>query len=372
MLQADNVATLLPPIDSPYYFVTPPYMRTSAGVKVMHLLAHALNVKGKQAYVLPQFLIKGRTPTHPELKTPLLSSEIIDMHFHEGRLPIVVYPEITNGNPLNADCVVRYILNYPGNLGGPETYPATDFLLYYSEDLVPEGQKLEAMKLFIPASDPYFFCPPPAETNRTKKVFYAGKYQKNYGGELLDITKGCIEITLGKSDSQTRKEIVQLFQEASVFYCYENSALCLEAILCGCPVVLINTPSMQGWIAKTELTTDGITLDHSPESILKAKQQTHLYRENYLKRYDLFWKELDQFIGQTQQKASAIEYTHKIKYSKPKNQKNKLLVGLQAFTSYLLAHGLIKTLGLVLSLGQGKAGRNKFVFQLRREYFKTR
>ena len=35
----------------PYYIEAPPYRRTSAGIKVLHLLCHALNRIGEDAYV---------------------------------------------------------------------------------------------------------------------------------------------------------------------------------------------------------------------------------------------------------------------------------------------------------------------------------
>ena len=37
---------------APYFIVSPPYTEKSAGVKVLHMLCHALNVSGRRAYMV--------------------------------------------------------------------------------------------------------------------------------------------------------------------------------------------------------------------------------------------------------------------------------------------------------------------------------
>jgi hypothetical protein len=43
---------LFPTPGAPYYIVSPPYTEKSAGVKVLHMLCHALNVSGQRAYMI--------------------------------------------------------------------------------------------------------------------------------------------------------------------------------------------------------------------------------------------------------------------------------------------------------------------------------
>ena len=90
---------LFSPPRRPYYIDAPAYRRTSAGIRVMHLLCHALNSIGEEAYVYP-------TETNPTLNTPLVTPEISARHKAAGREPIVIYPEVVPGNPRRAASVV--------------------------------------------------------------------------------------------------------------------------------------------------------------------------------------------------------------------------------------------------------------------------
>ncbi len=96
----------------PYYIFTPPHTRYSAGIKVLHTLCHLLDTHDQLAYVVT-------SKVSPNLATPILTTDIIQAHFEEKRTPIVVYPERLAGNPLQAPCVVRYLLNVP-NIQGVE------------------------------------------------------------------------------------------------------------------------------------------------------------------------------------------------------------------------------------------------------------
>ena len=95
----------------PYYVEAPPYRRTSAGIKVLHLLCHTLNLIGEEAYVTTDSV-------NPALRTPTITAEVVRRHLEAGVEPIVVYPEVVKGNPRNARSVVRYLLNRAGMIGG--------------------------------------------------------------------------------------------------------------------------------------------------------------------------------------------------------------------------------------------------------------
>ena len=64
----------------PYYIVAPDYTRTSSGIKVLHILCHALNERGYEAYVTANV-------RHPPLRTPPLTRDIILRNYHPSRQP---------------------------------------------------------------------------------------------------------------------------------------------------------------------------------------------------------------------------------------------------------------------------------------------
>jgi GT2 family glycosyltransferase len=239
----------------------------------------------------------------------------LEAHTAAGKTPIVVYPETLRGNPFQAAVVARYILNFPGKLGGDSTFAPSEHCYAYSETLrraVPDAKG----KLFLPVSDPNEFSPPEHE-NRSGSCFYAGKYQHIHRGELFEITKNSTEIVsnLGgvinpTQPVQTRRELVDLFRKSEVMYCYENSSLALEALLCGCPVVFLPNPHFTESIGAHELGTFGQSWGTAPEDVQRARETVHLARRRYLEIFAEFEAELAAFVAQTQEAAAACPNRH--------------------------------------------------------------
>ncbi len=290
-----------------YYIFTPSYTKTSAGIKVLHWLCHYLNVKGERAYLCVYPPQDGQV-TSAELYTPLLTEKTIADDFQNQCCPIVIYPETINGNPAQAPFIVRYLLNFPGLLGGEKNI-SRDFILSYSQ-LISESVERSDCTLFFPVSDPDLFKPIEAERKGT--CFYADKYKRAHGQKTLPITDNSFEITRNEPDSLTQAEVAKLLARSELFYCYENSSLIIEAILCGCPVVLLDNPFFTELIAKHEYGVDGIAFDTSPESIEHAKKTVHLAREKYLSLWNLVNKQLDNFIEKTQKEVKKYEYKEPI------------------------------------------------------------
>ena len=161
---------------SPYYIVTPRYIRTSAGVKALHLLCHSLNRVGQEAHLVIYPAWVNSDVVNPGLLTPLLTMAAIDRHKASGVSPIVVYPETVRGNPLGVGTIVRYLLNFPGLLGGEKAYPAQDMVFGYSRTLAAAGGAPEQV-LFIPASDATIFTPPAEPRERRGSCSCAMKYR---------------------------------------------------------------------------------------------------------------------------------------------------------------------------------------------------
>jgi len=292
----------------PYYIVAPFYTPVSAGVKALHVLCHCLNNIGQSAFLL---LIEPNwfgLNTNPELTTPELTWPIADYHFQEQMTPIVVYPEIISGNLKNAPVCVRFCLNFPGLLGGDQTFPKEEICFGYSRVLA-EAIGAPDNILFIPVSNTRIFHPRGNE-KREHVCFYAGKYRAAHNDTAFSHPPEAIEIFRDPARAQRTEEVADLFRRSKLFYCYENSALALEATLCGCPAVFMPSEYLSTPIAIEELGWDGIAWGQDPAEIERAKRTVGNAYANYVKNIPIFWEQLAHFIKITQERATRTEYKH--------------------------------------------------------------
>lgn len=294
---------------NPYYIVTPQYARTSAGVRALHLLCHWLNKRGMRASIL--FLNSKRgTATHPDLLTPVLTQAGVDLHFSEGRTPIVVYPEIVTGNPTGSRCVVRFLLNVPGLLGGESHFGKEELVLGYSRHLA-ELCGVPEQVLHVPVIDTNVFFPGEHE-ERTKTCFYAMKFQTVHEQSVFGVPQGAIEITANRTDSQSPQEIAAIFRRSKQFYCFENTALATEAVLCGCPAIFMPNRYLERPIALHELGWDGYAWGDTKSEIDRARATVQKGWVNYTSTIDVFFDQLNWFIDTTQRLAAATPYETKV------------------------------------------------------------
>lgn len=275
----------------PYYIYAPNYRRSSAGIRVLHMLCDALNRSGYEAYVVAQIF-------NPELMTPYLSGEVMALHRSQGLEPIVVYPEIIDGNPLAAGVVVRYLLNQPGYLGGSGVYGEDDLKFAYSRGLLQPGMP-EANVLHLPPIDLSIFCPPanPAKRQPGTVCYYQGREGRaKIDPELLPAD--ATEITAEFPDSW--EGLADLFQRCEYFYLAERSGLAAEAALCGCISIVLPGQYAPGQLSEFENKNYGTAWGNTPEAIERARQTLPLLRQTQLEHQAKFWSALDCFIEVTQ------------------------------------------------------------------------
>jgi hypothetical protein len=235
--------------------------------------------------------------------TPLIAQR----HFDDAVTPILVYPEIVSGNPFGGACVVRYALNYPGALSGDKIFDKRELCFSYSKVLAEHTNYPENI-LFIPASDTRIFYPATSEKQRSGTCFYASKYQNSHKGTLFETTRDSLEITSGLANSQTPEEIAEIFRTSEIFYTYENTALAIEATLCGCPAVFLPNAHLQSIIASEELGTEGFAWGDAPEEVARAKETVKKAFDNYTRNIKKFYQDLDIFISKTQSHVKQKEY----------------------------------------------------------------
>lgn len=293
----------------PYYIAAPRWIYASAGVRALHLLCAALRRMGYEAYITNIPYGEYREDwLSPEFHTPILTRDIARQHFESNRTPIALYPETISGNPLCSPVIARWVLNFPGLLGGDKTYDPNELCFGYSAELA-RAAGAPGRVLHLPTVDTRVFHPPEKEVPRTHGCFFASKYQEVHHGRLLPITDGCVEITRFRQDSQSPAQIAELLRRSEVFFAYENTALATEAVLCGCPAVFIPNQHLTHMIALEELGNDGYAWGVDPQEIERARQTVDQGIVNYLRTYEQFWEQLSAFIAVTQARAAETLYT---------------------------------------------------------------
>ena len=287
---------LFPSPGAPYYVVSPLFTEKSAGVKVLHMLCHALNVSGQRAYMIPMNTPpQGGEAYCADFVTPPLTPEAIRHYAAQNTDPIYVYPEIIRGNPFNAKRVVRWLLAPAGAYGGDRAFPDTDSVWSYSTRIARAAGHPNL--LTCPAADPGLFTPLPG-VERRGTCFYSHKHRL-FGGTLTDDVRHSVEITRG----MPRPDLISLLQRSKLFYAYEDTFLIMEAVLCGCPVVLLPNDHFSECHTIEDYGSNGIAWGNEPSQVAAAKAAVSQGREDYGKVMALFWTQLGRFIAETQQAA---------------------------------------------------------------------
>lgn len=354
-LRPENSPLLTTPAEPiPYLIVAPKYNPKSAGVRVLHELCHSLNQMGQKAWltIYPQLVMDKDQSAHvcPGLHTPLMTQAILDSYESRGISPIVVYPE-TMKDPLQATHTVRYVLNYPGLLGGYTTYPANDMIYAYSRCLAKAAGVGEERVLFLPVSETNIFYPPAENSPRSGTCFYASKYKNFHKGKLFPVTDGSFEITANQCNSLTKPELGDLFRRSELLYIYEDSAIAIEAALCGCPVVFLPNEFLTNPLGFDDLGMDGFAWGDAPEEVVRAKASVHKFGANYAALLARYQTQLAGFVAQTQQEVRASQRAiTPIDLPKPTFCQTVRFVGC-----YLRQHGikrfLLKAQTLIKKLG---------------------
>lgn len=282
-----SVTSLVPAPKNPFFIVTPPYTRVSAGITVLHLLCHYLNLAGENAYIvhypphqapirsLPAYVtLQGGSEYPGGMTVPLVTQDIIDYYDSLGLTPIVIYPEVFD-NPLNAPFFGRYILNYPGKLNTKYSQ-RENFNFAYTRILADhcthEYSSHPAVDdvWFVPTTDLSFWNSSGAAAVRSGSCFYAGKMKAIHGRSPSDVPPGSVEIL--RSEHMSRDEIRRLFWKSEAFYCYEDTALAIEAQLCGCPTVFVKNELFSGrGLAGIELGSAGSCSSEDEDGLAGAK-----------------------------------------------------------------------------------------------------
>jgi len=247
-----------------YLIVTPSYDENNGGCIVQHKLCSILNELGYESYVGPLFtryyvselsaanfsvksglgfikrfiktVIQERKQhknyrTNASFNTPRL----MDLNINFDESWVIIYPEVTFGNPLNAKNVVRWLLHQPG---------------YHTNDIF--YGKGELLVKFNSGIDDFIFPGSKTAEPELKIIHYPLEhYNLNNTAEERTGTAYCLRKGSHKAiqhdltnsiliDGMSHAEIAEIFKRVKTFISYDTyTAYSLFAVLCGCESIVI-------------------------------------------------------------------------------------------------------------------------------------
>jgi len=250
--------------------------------------------------------------------TPLLTQEVINAYDELELNPIVIYPEVFD-NPLNAGFFGRYILNYPGKLN-TQYKEKEDFAFAYTQILAEHCSKILNKHgkisdlLFMPTIDLSFWHLPDGSPRREGSCHYTGKLNDIHKFSPEGISNESIEIR--RDVKMSRQDIRRIFQTSEKFYCYEDSALAIEAALCGCETIFVQNKIFSGVpLASKELGFEDkfSTSSHSQIPYDALKYATTL-EDNLRQRMHVIPEVVAEFAVKWRKMAGSIPYKGTISY----------------------------------------------------------
>ena len=299
----------------PYLIYTPRWVDSSAGIKALHYLCHSINMTGNQAYlVMTEASHQGLPRINPNLQTPILTQEVSDAYFRNKINPIVIYSETIPGNPLGASCIVRYLMNYSGALGGPSDFEDGEYVIAFSKNIAIDYSLKKNLEeppvLFIPPVDPREFTK--MNDKNEFQASYAGKYRSFIGKPPKVGWLKNFEIFRDGTKMQSREQVIEMLSKASVLYSFENSSIVTEAILSGTPVKFIKNEFLNEIIAEYELGSGGLVLGDKIEDLENARGTIDEGISRYYEKISDYFVDLVDFIKITQVHAKYLGYQNPI------------------------------------------------------------
>lgn len=290
-----------------YIVYAPSFDPNNGGAIFLHELVHALKARGEVAALWPMkplpikdvrsrvqaavknifhSSLKPAFSVNPDLDTPVAKSDDLQPE------TIVVYPEITLGNPLKSANVVRWLLYKPG-LQFPYSFGRNE--MYFRV-----GEITDIPEITGGATDLFLW--------KVNSV-YRNEKRSNRCGNCFIVRKGANKARIPETanaiqiDGLAHEAIARIFNECEVFYSYDEATLYSQyAAICGCLSVIVPGmyASREEWVKNHELGSVGVAygltdLEHARTT---QHQVIDLLREQELRGMST----VDRFIAMTQER----------------------------------------------------------------------
>jgi hypothetical protein len=200
---------------------------------------------------------------------------------------VVVYPEITAGNPLGLSRVVRWFLHKPGYHTGVVDYGKHE--LYFFFDSHSNDASINPNldnKLSIVSLNTLYVN---KGLNRCGSCYLMRKGQDR---KIVHNLEGSIKI-----DGLSHKEISDIFNRTKTFYSYDEMTMYSQyAALCGCNSVVIpeSYDSREEWVKQHPIGKYGVA--YGFDDIDHAVQTQHKVKEFFEEQEQLSLCEIIRFV----------------------------------------------------------------------------
>lgn len=262
-----------------FIIVTPSFNENIGGVIALHLLCHRINSLGREAFIWdinrPHETTKGlykklvylirrlnyerkrlkkKFITNAEWNTPEITniSKNIDDY-------IFIYPEIIQGNPLNASFFIRWLLYLPRHNHYSNENSKNHFNICYSESCKRNLNQLIVEESLLCAT---WLHPDYRESFDTNRHGIAYQIRKHDSKAAIDMPNDAIKI-----DGLSHREIAKIFKQVEYFYSYDlYSFYSIYASLCGCKSIVVPQEGLneENWRPEPK---DRLGLAYGPEKI---------------------------------------------------------------------------------------------------------
>ncbi len=226
----------------PFIVMAPAYHHVSAGIRALHTLCNELNVCGRTAHLI----FYRFKPGGVDFYTPEDNSEYCGLHAHIPRLPatadigrfralidegIVVYPEVVQGNPLNAPRVVRYVLNRPTSNGYPMLEGEGDFIVSFNSQYYQSPHSVAGLFIEEPVFNDRDTLP---ALNRSMDCTYVGK-----GADFGPCFRIPGSIMIERGNPSDKEGLAIMLRHTRYLFTWDvNSLTNADAVLCGAILVV--------------------------------------------------------------------------------------------------------------------------------------
>jgi len=235
----------------PFVIYTYDYSPGIGGVKVMHKLCDMLNSNGAEAYLMPIHM-RDDFFTCADYNTPLITQDV----YSNLKDAVVIYPEGIQGNPLNSDNVVRWILG-PPRTGDYESYSKSDLVYWFMDYYYNDNLGQKENQLFITEFHSDIFQN--VGYDRAGSCYTIRK--SNPSESDLIHPKDSVLIPFQPAVVGDLTGLANLFNRTEKFYCYDNyTFLFTQAAMCGCLSIVIpdGLKTKEEWLNGSRLYKYGI------------------------------------------------------------------------------------------------------------------